>query len=206
MPQTLTDWWQNHLGKDWQADYELYLNTLGNLTLTAYNSELSNDSFPKKKQYLANSHLELNKHFQNVTAWNRAAIEARSRVLADLALTVWPYFGEEISTPASADDVTGRSPKAVAILGQRFSVESWRDVQAYTLKAIAELEPDLFAKLADEYPRFISADSGKFRRDRQLKNGFFIEVHLSAQSIFRFCNQAIESIGLSSEDWVVETE
>lgn len=206
MPQTLTDWWQNHLGEDWQADYELYLNTLGNLTLTAYNSELSNDSFPKKKQHLANSHLELNKHFQNVTAWNRAAIEARSRVLADLALTVWSYFGEEISTPASADDVTGRSPKAVAILGQRFSVESWRDVQAYTLKAIAELEPDLFAKLADEYPRFISADAGKFRRNRQLGNGFYIEVNLSARDVFRFCNQAIESIGLSSEDWVVETE
>jgi hypothetical protein len=94
----------------------------------------------------------------------------------------------------------------VAILGQRFSVESWRDVQAYTLKAIAELEPDLFAKLADEYPRFISADSGKFRRNRQLGNGFYIEVNLSARDVFRFCNQAIESIGLSSEDWVVETE
>ncbi len=206
MPQTLTDWWQTHLGEDWQADYELYLNTLGNLTLTAYNAELSNDPFPKKKQHLAKSHLELNKHFQDVAIWNREAIEARSKALADLALTIWPYFGEERTSPASADNVKGRTPKAVTILGQRFPVESWRDVQACTLKTIAELEPDLFAQLASEYPRFISSDPGKFRRNRELSNGFFIEVNISAKDVYRFCTQAIESIGLSSEDWIIETD
>ena len=36
MPQTLTEWWQNQLGDDWQADYELCLNTLGNLTLQRF--------------------------------------------------------------------------------------------------------------------------------------------------------------------------
>jgi uncharacterized protein with ParB-like and HNH nuclease domain len=206
MPQTLTEWWQNHLGDDWQADHELCLNTLGNLTLTAYNSELSNESFPQKKKHFANSHLELNKYFQTIPDWNRSAIEERSRVLADLALTAWPYFGEEVATPANISDVTGRSPKAVTILGQSFSVKSWRDVQTHTLNTLADLEPDLFAKLADEYPRFISADAGKFRSHRQLGNGLYIEVNLSAQNVFRFCNQAIESIGLSSEDWMVETE
>ncbi|MBS3947520.1 MAG: DUF262 domain-containing protein, partial [Dethiobacter sp.] len=206
MPQTLTDWWQNHLGEDWQADHELYLNTLGNLTLTAYNAELSNDTFPEKRHRLGNSHLELNKYFQGVNSWNREAIDVRSKALAKLALTVWPYFGEEQVAPANTDNVTGRTPKAVTILGQRFSVESWRDVQAYTLNAIAQLEPDLFNQLAGEYPRFISADPGKFRRKRQIENGFYIEVNLSAKDVYRFCNQVIDSLGLSSEDWIVETE
>lgn len=206
MPQTLTDWWQSHLGEDWQADHELYLNTLGNLTLTAYNAELSNDPFPKKRQRLSNSHLELNKYFQGVATWNRVAIDVRSKALANLALTVWPYFGEEQTAPANPDNITGRTPKAVTILGQRFSVESWRDVQAYTLNAIAQLEPDLFTQLAGEYPRFISADPGKFRRKRQIENGFYIEVNLSARDVYHFCNQVIDSLGLSSEDWIVETE
>lgn len=48
MPQTLTDEWKIHLGDDCEQTYELYLNTLGNLTLTAYNSELSNGSFKRK--------------------------------------------------------------------------------------------------------------------------------------------------------------
>jgi hypothetical protein len=127
-------------------------------------------------------------------------------VLADLALKIWPYFGEENLPSVNVDDVTGRVPKVVTILGQRFDVGSWRDVQACTLNAIAELEPDLFYKLVEEYPRFISSDSGKFRRKRQLGNGFYIEVNLSAKDIYRFCNQAIESVGLTSEDWVVESE
>lgn len=206
MPQTLTDWWQTHLGEDWQADHELYLNTLGNLTLTAYNSELSNSPFPKKKQHFVNSHLELNKCFENTMIWNRDAISTRSKDLADLALTIWPFFGDEQATPTSPDNVTGRIPKAVTILGQRFSVESWRDVQTYTLNAIAQLEPDWLIQLAGEYPRFISADPGRFRRKRQIENGFYIEVNLSARDVYHFCNQIIDSLGLSSEDWIVETE
>jgi hypothetical protein len=176
------------------------------LTLTAYNAELSNDSFPQKKKRLATSHLELNKYFQNETNWNRDAIDRRSKSLANLALNVWPYFGEEQVAPTTADNVTGRIPKVVTILGQSFPVESWRDVQTSTLNAIAQLEPELFIQLAGEYPRFISADPGKFRRKRQIENGFYIEVNLSAKDVYHFCNQVIDSLGLSSEDWIVETE
>jgi uncharacterized protein with ParB-like and HNH nuclease domain len=206
MPQTLTPWWEDHLGENWLADHELSLNTLGNLTLTAYNSELSNDSFPEKQLRFTNSHLELNRYFPQANFWNRTAIEARSKSLADLALQVWPYFGEDRSIPASSDNVTGKTPQVVNILGQIFTVRSWPDVQMYTLNAIAELEPDLFATLAKEYPRFIGLDPQRFRRSRQLTNGYYIEVNLAAKDIYRLCTQAIESIGLSGEDWVVETE
>ena len=184
----------------------MYLNTLGNLTLTAYNSELSNDSFPQKRLRLSESHLELNKYFANISRWNREAIDGRSKILANLALDVWPYFGEEQVALANADNVTGRTPKAVTILGQSFPVESWRDVQTATLNAIAQLEPDSFTQLAGEYPRFISADPERFRRKRQLENEYYIEVNLSARDVYHFCNQVIDSLGLSNEDWVVETE
>lgn len=208
MPQTLTDWWQKHLGEDWQTEYELYLHTLGNLTLTAYNAELSNSAFSIKRGYLDESHLELNKYFQTVTVWNKDSIEARSITLADLALNVWGYFGEEQQgvITATADTVTGRIPKFVSLLGQRYPVASWRDVQAQTLNTISELEPELFSKLADEYPRFISKDSSKFRKSRPVANGYFIEVNISSKDVYKFCVQAIESVGLSGADWFVEAE
>lgn len=63
MPQTLSEWWQVHLGNDWEETHELLLHTIGNLTLTAYNTELSNDDFITKKKTYADSHLELNKYF-----------------------------------------------------------------------------------------------------------------------------------------------
>jgi len=50
MPQTLSEWWQQHLGNDWEETHELFLHTIGNLTLTAYNTELSNDNFQTKQK------------------------------------------------------------------------------------------------------------------------------------------------------------
>src|SRR5262249_32628766 len=103
-----------------------------------------------------------------------------------------------------ADNVTGKIPKTVKILGQSFAVFSWRDVLEKTLNAIAEVEPDAFIALTQEYPRFISKEPSSLRQNRILSNGYFIEVHLSAKSIYRFCLQALELVGLSTEDWVVE--
>ena len=78
VPQTLTSWWREHLGEDWAVTHELLRHTLGNLTLTAYNSELSNDSFELKKNHFQNSHLELNQYFQLKQSWSREAIEERA--------------------------------------------------------------------------------------------------------------------------------
>ncbi len=103
-----------------------------------------------------------------------------------------------------ADNVTGKIPKTVRFLGQSFAVASWRDVLEKTLNAIGEVEPDAFANLAQEYPRFISKEATSLRQCRSLSNGYFIEVHLSAKSIYRFSLQALASVGLSTEDWSVE--
>ncbi|MHC5825182.1 MAG: HNH endonuclease family protein, partial [Nostoc sp.] len=65
MPQTLNEWWKEHLGENWAVTHELLRHSLGNLTLTAYNSELSNDEFTSKCIHFQNSHLELNKYFHN---------------------------------------------------------------------------------------------------------------------------------------------
>ena len=40
--------WQQMLGEDWQEVHSLYLHTLGNLTITGYNAEMSNKSFGEK--------------------------------------------------------------------------------------------------------------------------------------------------------------
>jgi hypothetical protein len=66
MPQTLSEWWQGELGAEWEETHDLFLHTIGNLTLTAYNTELSNDGFPIKKETFEESHLELNKYFAEI--------------------------------------------------------------------------------------------------------------------------------------------
>ena len=52
MPQNphLSDEWKKELGENWQEIQEKYLHTIGNITLTGYNSELGDLSFTKKKK------------------------------------------------------------------------------------------------------------------------------------------------------------
>lgn len=94
MPQSLTSWWRTHLGTDHDLTHDLLLHTLGNLTLTGYNPQLSNADFDEKKRIYAESHVSLNEYFAGVPTWKHADIVARSHHLADVALTIWPYFGD----------------------------------------------------------------------------------------------------------------
>ncbi len=204
MPQTLSVWWQNHLGAGWENTHELDLHTIGNLTLTAYNSQLSNDDFPSKKLIYSNSHLELNKYFNSITSWNEAEINQRSDILAEKAIKIWPYFGlMDEPIIIEANEVTGKRPDKLFILGQQFMVESWRDVLEQTLNTIAALESEKFDIIAVTYPRYVGKDKNKFRAVRMLKNGYFVEVNLSAQSIQKFCHQALDVIDLTFDEWKV---
>lgn len=206
IPQTLSDDWKTQLGSDWQMVHELYLHTLGNLTLTAYNSELSNAPYAVKRKLLQESHIELNRSFGNYETWTAQTIDDRAAALSEMAMSVWPYFGTDSESSLASGDVVGKSPKALWILGQRYDVSSWRDVLEFTVDTIADLEPDGFERILEEFPRFVGRDKNKFRSVRGLKCGAFVEVNLGAEAIYRFCCQAIEALGLSSDDWRVEAQ
>lgn len=203
MPQTLSEWWQNELGAEWEETHDLFLHTIGNLTLTGYNTELSNDSFPNKKVTFEESHLELNKYFSEILHWTREEIEQRAEILARHAIELWPYFGQENTSSMDLQGIKGTTPISLSILGQHIPVDSWRDVMEQTLNTVADLEPEKFEVLAHNFPRYLGKDKSKFRVIRQLQNGYYIEMNLSAQSIQKLCYQAMETIELTSEDWNV---
>lgn len=91
MPRTLTNDWKVIIGPDAEEQHSIWCDVLGNLTLTAYNSELSNKSFADKKQKLLSvSSLSLNKYFKDIDVWDTDAIKQRGYLLADLAIKIWP--------------------------------------------------------------------------------------------------------------------
>lgn len=205
MPQAFSEWWKTYYGDEWDSKRELYVHTIGNLTLTAYNQELSNSDFLAKKKFYADSHIELNKYFSTVDKWLPDDIENRSLKLAEETLEIWPYFGSEDDIEAETDDVTGKSPQSLYILGQTVPVKSWRDVLVNTLDTIADLEPEKYEIIIKEYDNFLGIGNTKFRSSRQLKNGTTIEANHTANTIHKFCNQIMESIDLSSEELKIET-
>ncbi len=96
MPQTLSEEWQSELGETWREVYEKYLHTIGNLTLTGYNSELSNNTFIDKQLIeggFLDSPLRLNRSLAEVEQWNETAIVDRAEILAKKAREIWPYHG-----------------------------------------------------------------------------------------------------------------
>lgn len=108
------------------------------------------------------------------------------------------------SSSAPTNNVTGTTPAAVIILGQRFGISSWREAAQRTLETIADLEEDRFDQIVIKFPRFVGRDSNKFRKPRQIRNGAFMETNLGAHAINRYCLQVAEEAGLSSDDWRVE--
>ncbi|MDD1429357.1 HNH endonuclease family protein, partial [Dolichospermum sp. ST_sed9] len=123
MPQTITKWWQEHLGEHWGITHDLLRHSLGNITLTAYNSELSNADFFEKRDKLKDSHLELNKYFQNKENWQREDIEKRTVYLAEKFLQIWPYFGNQTTTPISRSKLIGKTPKQLKMFGKEHLVK-----------------------------------------------------------------------------------
>jgi len=85
--------WQSALGLDWEQVQQIWLHTLGNLTLTGYNSEYSDRSFTDKRDMdggFKDSPLRLNQDLGQLSNWDEQAIKVRAQKLATFALEVWP--------------------------------------------------------------------------------------------------------------------
>ena len=92
MPQTLTKEWKNKLGDNWQEIHKKYLHTLGNLSLTAKNPELSNNTFEDKQQIdFQTSRLKLNFKLDDRIIWNEESIIDRAKDLSNSAKHIWLF-------------------------------------------------------------------------------------------------------------------
>ncbi|GAA7376537.1 DUF262 and DUF1524 domain-containing protein [Helicobacter pylori] len=94
MPQTLKDEWERDLGENFKEIHDKYLHTIGNLTLTGYNYEYSNNSFQEKRDMeggFKDSPLRLNQDLKNLESFGEEEIKKRANDLADLALKIWTY-------------------------------------------------------------------------------------------------------------------
>ena len=103
------------LGPDAEQVQSRYLHTLGNLTLTGYNSELSARPFAEKRDIkggFMDSHLRLNADLAKLDVWNEQEIQARAAKLADLSAEVWPFLQPSEEARARADLKGAKAGKA----------------------------------------------------------------------------------------------
>lgn len=96
MPQNknLSIEWQTMLGANWREIQKTYLHTIGNLTLTCYNSEMSDHSFLTKIDMeggFKESALRLNGFVVKQTEWTESIIKTRAKLLAEKAKKIWAF-------------------------------------------------------------------------------------------------------------------
>lgn len=205
MPQTLSDEWKTHLGKAWEQTYKDYLDTLGNLTLVTqeWNSELSNSPFPNKKNKLERHALTLNNEYfsQRISKWDDKAIQNRAKFLIEAILEIWT----ELGTPPVVQKSSGTKPRSLTILGQAFVVNTWRDVAYYTSQIVSELVDDFETRIAAQMPAYF--DKHEFQNAcKQLPNGWWLYLNLSAASVKSLCRNLLTLAGISEDDWQLEED
>lgn len=204
MPQTLTQSWENELGSNFEDVHEKYLHVIGNLTLTGYNSELSNESFETKKKYYIKSNFELNKDLVTYRTWDEQAINDRTEKLYEKFILAWSYFG---LASVKDNDVTGSSPRLLFIGGETMKVKVWREVLEHTILFINKHKPDYYQELLQTRTQLISVEKNtEMRSSKQLPNGHYIEVNFSAKSIYMTCKKLFADAGFDGNTWDVEVE
>lgn len=150
LPQNedLSPEWRKALGSEWQRIHQTWLHTLGNLTLTAYNSDYSDRPFNEKRDMpsspekgLKQSPLKLNQGLGVLEHWDETAIKSRAGKLADLAVGVW-------SAPALSRDILDAYRPKAAIVAEytigdhpHLLTPSMRPVFESFRKAVLALDP-----------------------------------------------------------------
>lgn len=157
MPQnsSLSPEWQQMLGANWREVQKTYLHTIGNLTLTAYNSEMSDHPFMVKMDMeggFKESALRLNAYVVKLTEWNEQRIKERASLLADKAKQIWAF--PDMTAAELAPYQTVEKP------AERYSLETY-DTNVFTKtlfevldRRIQNLSPDVkreFKKLYVAY-------------------------------------------------------
>ena len=225
MPQNknLSTAWQRMLGTDWELVRERYLHTLGNLTLTGYNSELGDLPFAEKLDKLAeeNTHVTvLYSDVKNKTEWNAQTMESRAERLSEEVLKLFPIelpttkvdFSDpryRLYTVSDPRNATYKFVNYYELLGERVSADSF----AFMVRSVAGKLYDLNSSIIDRMARNLEVfpawqnpvfayDKDAIRNAVKLKNDsdIYISTGYSAYDCICFIKALLKKYDLDLEE------
>lgn len=217
--------WRNMLGDEYESVYDNYLDTLGNLTLTGRNSELSDKAFNNKiDEYKKLSKFTtLNRDIIDKKVWNKKTIVDRadrlsSKLINDLKLPL--IFGTKITSENYIahkinDNVNyaGQNFKSFILLGEKVDVSSARDVLTKFTEYMYNLEPKrLFSLASSDFKSknakkaLLTLDSSSLRSPCEIfDSGIYIECNKSANDIINTIALLMDEFNISKDDFILYT-
>lgn len=225
MPQNknLSTAWQKMLGDDWETVRERYIHTLGNLTLTGYNSELGDRPFAEKQALLeeADTHVTiLYSDVEDKTEWNADAIEERAQRLTDLILKLFPIEQPTLRiefkdprytlyTVADPHDATYKHVNYYELLGERVNVDSFAYMVRSVARKLFDLDSSIIENMARNHEKFptwlnpvFSYEETGVKNPVELKkdSGVYISTGYSAYDCISFIRALLKKYDLDIEE------
>jgi uncharacterized protein with ParB-like and HNH nuclease domain len=162
MPQNPNNTWVQELGEDAETIHSTWLHRLANLTLTGYNSNLSNSPFSDKRDapvygYKA-SGIRMNQKIAQKASWGLPELEERSKEMVDLALQIWD-FPKTAFQPAEKEydsfalddedaNFTGRDLVKYSFQNVEQPVQSWADMLEHIIKYLHQQDKSVLSAIA----------------------------------------------------------
>lgn len=221
MPQTLNSEWRIELGSKFEQIHSEYINTIGNLTLTGYNPELSNKNFELKKRYYEESNIKMSREIANYDKWKDTEIKDRAEQLFEKAKRIWKlpqgYDNKNIDNLeygknyllGSNINITGKKPSKLIISGKEYSIKSWKELIEKLCLELYELEPRILRELIYN-PSFkgkekdiVTQNKEKLRAPVKIDEDLYIESNLNSNAILNYANMIATEYELEEEIFFV---
>ncbi len=220
MPQHLTPQWIEELGDDYEDIHETWLHRLANLTLTAYNSKYSNNSFADKRDMdkgYRQSGLRMNTWIANQNQWTLSELETRSNIMASRALTIWPApktsfvpTEKQFDSYSLEDDVdlSGREILRFGYRNTEQPVDSWITMQEQVIKILHAEDKSVLARLAhtnnpdDELNVYVSDNPADLRGALEIDQNIYLERNTSTNTKISMLKKFFRAYGKNPEELV----
>lgn len=222
MPQNsdLPTAWRKMLGENWKEIQNKYLHVLGNLTLTGYNSELSDKPFADKLEYLKKSKAnELNSDVINTDIWTEQQIVDRGIRLAKLVCNIFDfeeptkfieYVDNNYKIYALNDNPSWKRPNYFVLLGEQHEVDSFIDMLIDVVGILYDRNPEILTRIAKNEEHIIPWSKQiifSYNQDiggpvfRHEKSGINMRVRYNAQMIIYILGAILDEYGIDLEDF-----
>lgn len=225
MPQNknLSTVWQRMLGSDWELVRERYLHTLGNLTLTGYNSELGDLPFTEKQKRLSEQTTHVTVLYSDVkgkTEWNARTIEARAERLSGEVLRLFTVeqpttkidFSDpryQLYTVSDPHNATYKTVNYYELLGERVNVDSFALMVRSVASKLYDLNRSMIDRMArnlEVFPAWLNPvfayDKDAIRNAVKLKSDsdIYISTGFSAYDCICFIKALLKKYDLDLEE------
>lgn len=206
MPQHLTPSWQDELGGEYKRVHDLWLHRLANLTLTAYNSNYSNEPFLVKRDLVdketgegigfSNSGLRMNQWIGTKDKWTEEELKERNDKMLDRAKTIWAYVVTDykpaerpLDSVALDDDVdlTGRAIAKFSYKGLEQPVGSWVEAYQKILRILHQQDGSVLTNLAYEsnenieLAMHVTSNAYAFKSCEEIDDGIYVWTGISTK-------------------------